>query len=514
VTIPVSAEHSELREQAIQVLCSDELEPIVEMVIFSPGADTYEARAVDGSVRARRRRAPADGDDPFEVVAVEGRNPLGEQDPTRFSPLAEELAHRQPDRSANSYPLAFERLSHVFDHPCAPDLCVLHTASHRPTDHRGEHGSLGVVQSRAPMIAWGAGVGSRGMVPGHCRLVDVAPTVLTLLGCTPGNGIGPRGEEAHDRLLARQDGEPVTDIAKAGGRACKHVVVVLMDGANANAVYAAASSGEAPTLSRLIAEGTALAHGAFASLPTVTLANHTSLNTGAHPGHHGVLHNAWYDRQLGREVVTESPTTWQESMRWLFPGIETIHEAVHRHRPDAVSAAVNEPADRGADYSTFDYFRRDALSELFADLPRTHAHADPEWIKESKDYQWATAADSSALHQASSIWRGEHLGRQFEPPTFMWVSFSLTDFAFHEGGPYSEIAQASLRDTDARLGDLLSAIEDRGVLDETALLVVADHGMEETAEEHGGDWGDALRAAGIEHRDEASGFIYLGVGQG
>jgi len=36
--------------------------------------------------------------------------------------------------------------------------------------------------------------------------------------------------------------------------------------------------------------------------------------------------------------------------------------------------------------------------------------------------------------------------------------------------------------------------------------------MEENAVDNLGDWCDALRAAGIVHRDEASGFIYLGVG--
>jgi len=41
---------------------------------------------------------------------------------------------------------------------------------------------------------------------------------------------------------------------------------------------------------------------------------------------------------------------------------------------------------------------------------------------------------------------------------------------------------------------------------------VADHGMEENAPDNLGDWGAALSAAGIVHRDEASGFIYLGVG--
>lgn len=37
----------------------------------------------------------------------------------------------------------------------------------------------------------------------------------------------------------------------------------------------------------------------MSSLPTVTLANHTAILTGCHPGHHGILHNAWYDRVAG-----------------------------------------------------------------------------------------------------------------------------------------------------------------------------------------------------------------------
>ena len=46
--------------------------------------------------------------------------------------------------------------------------------------------------------------------------------------------------------------------------------------------------------------GTAYEHGAMAGLPTVTLANHTSILTGRLPGHHGILNNAWYDRAAGR----------------------------------------------------------------------------------------------------------------------------------------------------------------------------------------------------------------------
>lgn len=528
----VGAPGTDLRSRALDVLCSDDLSSMVEMVLSSPAPDHYEARAVDGCVRFTRVRTStvaasrpgadgagqagdvghADTSGPWHYrrTAVEGRDPLGRQDPAGLSPLAAELAQRQPDRRDNSYPLAFERIAQVFDHPCAPDLCVLHTAAHRPTAHRGEHGSLDVVQSRAPMVGWGAGVPSNGLVDGHCRTVDVAPTVLSLLGMAPGEGVGPSGRREHGLHLARQDGSVVPALREAG-RVAEHVVVVLMDGANANVLYAAAADGTMPNLRTLVERGTALAQGAIASLPTVTLANHTSLNTGAHPGHHGVLHNAWYDRAAGCQVVTESPATWQASMRWLLPGVETVHEAVHRRRPDAVTVAVNESADRGADYSTMDLFRTGQLRQLLAGAPEQPPHADPHWTAASADYRWGSSADAAAVRQAVAVWDGEHLGVRYDVPAFTWISFSLTDAAFHEGGPHSAIARAALVDTDARLGEVLDAVDRRGVLDRTAVLVVADHGMEETGAEQGGDWGDALRAAGVPHRDEASGFLYLGA---
>lgn len=505
----VDTDRAGLEERALGVLCSEALAPVVEMVLRSPAPDEYEAVAVDGRVRFRRQRGAAATR--WSVVAVDGRDPLGDQDPARFVPLAAEAGHRQPSRTANSYPHAYERVAQVFDHPCAPDLCVLHTATHRWESHRGEHGSLGAVQSRAPFIASGAGVRRQGVIADHCRMVDVAPTILALLGAPAGAGIGPAGEEADGLLLARQDGMPVAAVIDPDAPPADHVLTVLFDGANPNVIHDAAEAGEVPHLAGLIERGTSLAHGSVASLPTVTLANHTTLLTGAHPGHHGVLHNAWYDRGRGRQVVTESPATWQEAMQWLLPGVETVHEALHRWRPDAVTFSVNEPADRGADYSTFDLFRAGRAAELAEHLPRPLPGADPRWVASSRDYRWGSSVDCSALIQASALWAGEWLGRRYRLPTFCWVSFSLTDSAFHEGGPHSAIARAALADSDARLGRLLAAVAERGVAERTAVLVVADHGMEEVGETEAAGWGEALSAAGIPHRDEASGFVYLGV---
>ncbi len=490
------------------------LEPIVEMVLSSPSPDVYEARSVDGAVRFRRRTTESGW--AFEVDAVEGRDPLGDQDPARFASLDAELAAGHPDRRANSYPFAWEHVAQIFDHPCAPDLCVLHTASHQQQEHRGEHGSLGVVQARAPFILSGAGVRHLGMVDRHCRLIDVAPTVLALLGMEPGAGVrpGPVGSGGTARAgsyLAHQDGDALVDLIDTTVPPPDHVVTVLLDGCNPNRLYEMAAAGAAPHVARLIARGTAFRHGAMASLPTVTLANHTSLLTGCHPGHHGVLHNAWYDRSLGRQVVTESPATWQEAMRWLTPGVETIHQAVKRRRPGAVTVSVNEPADVGADYSTFDLFRQGRAEELLPDLSVLPPFTTAPFAESSEDYRWGTFADSVALRQATAIWGGRHLEVDYPAPVFTWVSFSLTDSAFHEGGPHSEVAGAAVRDTDARLGELLSAVEAAGVSDRTAICLVADHGMELNDPEVNGDWGDALRDAGIPFRDEASGFLYLDV---
>jgi phosphonoacetate hydrolase len=499
------------RARAIEVLCSDELADMVELVAWSSEPGVYHARALDGEVTFRRLAGSAGTRPAFETTEVVGRDLLADGDPTRFAPLAEELAHLCPTRKENSYPYAHEHIAQVFDHPCAPDLCVLHTAAHRWEEHAGEHASLGVVQARAPFIVSGKGVRHDGMVERHCRLVDVAPTILALLGAPAGRGIGPSGEEEDGLHLVRQDGEALVDLLDPAG-VPELVIGFLLDGANANVLYAAAAEGRAPNVARLIAEGTAFRYGAFASLPTVTLANHTTILTGCHPGHHGVLHNAWYDRALGQQVITESPTTWQEAMRWLAPGVETIHGAVKRWRPEAISISVNEPADVAADYSTFELFRSGEAARLMPDLSQgTPAYTSEQYFRESAAYQFASWADTVSVGQATSILAGQHLDVEYELPTFMWVTTSVTDAAFHEGGPHSEIAAAALADADARVGAVLDAVEQRGAADSVAYVLVADHGMEQNSPDVTGDWGDALSAAGIKFRDEASGFVYFNV---
>jgi predicted AlkP superfamily pyrophosphatase or phosphodiesterase len=182
---------------------------------------------------------------------------------------------------------------------------------------------------------------------------------------------------------------------------------------------------------------------------------------------------------------------------------------VHRTWPDAFTASVNEPCDTGADYSTFEFFRRGEVPPI-PRSPEGLPHTTERFVRPSKDYSWSSVVDHMAIDQATGIWDGSYRDQSYPRPRFMWVNFTLTDAAFHEGGPHSEIAAASVRDSDARLGAVLEAVERAGGFDDTAFVLVADHGMEENDPGVRGDWDVDLREAGLRFRDEGYSFLYLG----
>ncbi len=491
---------------ALEVLTDRALDPIVEMVL-TVRAGAYEAHSADGWVRFARRLDGAGWR--YEVLDVAGRNPLGDQDCGRFAGADVEAAARYPRRSANAYPHGYEQVVQFFEAPMAPDLCVVHSAAHNYEDrggHRGEHGSLDVVQSRAPFVLAGRGVRSDGLVDRSCRLVDVAPTLARLMGLPHKPGRGLNGLHRADAYLARQDGNPLPDLLVPGEQP-RHVVGFLLDGCNPNTLYRLAESGRAPNVARLMAMGTAFRHGAMAGMPTVTLANHTSLITGALPGHHRILHNAWWDRRSGEVVTTNSPAAWPTAMTRLAPGIETLFEAIHEAIPSAFTAAINEPADRGASFSTLDFFRRGDIPPF--PQPEDLPHVTLRFAGNLGDYRFNTMIDHMAMEQAVGLWDGHYRGVDYPAPRFCWVSFQLTDCGMHAGGPRSDIAEAAIADTDGRVGQILDAVERAGALDDTAFVLLADHGMEETDPGVKGDWDAALAAAGVAFRDEGHGFVYL-----
>jgi phosphonoacetate hydrolase len=472
-------------DPALEVLLADDLAHVVDLVLCRRG----------GGIEAHARAGSA-GFSAAGTTWVRGSDPLARQDAAAFAPLAAELAGIRPSNDRNHYPYAYDNAAQLFDDPRAPELVVLHTPAHNWEErggHRGEHGSLDVVQSRAPLILAGAGVRRRGTVSEHARMVDIAPTIATLAGVAPSNG----------GLLRRQDGRVLTE--SLDGTAPARVVAFLWDGTNANVLYAMAAAGELPNVARLMAMGTTYEHGLVASFPSATLANHTTALTGAHPGHHGVLHNAYYERVTGRQVITNAPETWHLARNELMPDVETLFEAVTRSG-GGFTAAVNEPSDRGASYATFDFLRTGEVSVIQTALPQPGEvpGATKQFVDLKREYAWATSADHMCVEQARNVLTG---AAGNPAPRFAWINLILPDAANHSGGPHSDMGHAGLRDTDRRFGEIMDAI-DWGA-GETAFVLLADHGMEETDPECKGDFDQALERAGIPFRDEAYGFVYL-----
>ncbi len=462
----------------------------VEMVISRRGPDRYRVASTLGWRELVRTPGA------IELDAGEGADPIGDQATDRFIGLATERASRFPAHPTNAYPYAADQIAQLFDHPAAPDVIALRTAAFNVKGNLGEHGSLGAVQSRAGFVASGAGVVAEGIVDRHLRGVDVAPTIASLLGCTP---------DESGRLLSGQDG--TVDDRLLTGETVEHVIVFLLDGLNANLLVDAIDAGEVPTIAGLVAEGVCYREGSLASLPTVTLPNHATLLTGAHPGHHGVLANTWLDRAGDRMPDLLDYEQMIRTSDWIRPEVETLFEALRRNLPESFNAAMYEYADRGADWSTYAELR---AGRRPAHVPR---RTDPmpdtteRWIEPDTQYHFMSRIDTASTRQACELL--DPAG-PYPTPTFLWVTYNVTDAAGHHAGPHGEEARDALRDSDARLARVLDAAEHAGILADTAVFVLADHGMEQTDPNVTGHYRPRLDDAGVAYRDLDDGLIYLG----
>jgi phosphonoacetate hydrolase len=474
-----SDDQHERAEALERALTDPALAHLVDVVLSRDG-DTYRAASARGSVTFTH------GPDGTTILRTEGSDPLAEGDATRFAGIDAELAGDVPAPVDEARPHAHDEVAQLFDSPHAPDVAVVHAAAHRFHGNVGEHGSLGTVQRRAPLLLAGPGVRSGGWLDAHARTVDVAPTVAALAGVARRRGRDRFGHERDDNLLARQDG----DVLEVVEGTADHVLVVLWDGLNANELRAAIDAGEAPNAAGLVARGTGYDHGMLASYPSATLANHTTLGTGAMPGHSGVLHNEWRCSRTGELRNLLDLAQMFTASDHIGADVETLHEAVHRTRPGAWTGATHEFCDRGADWSSF---RAMASGER---LPAARRHdefpRDGEWFERSDRYRFMSSVDETALRCALAFWDDDH-----PVPDLAFCSFALTDEAGHEGGPHSPQARAAVRDCDERLGRLLGAVERRGVLERTAVVLLADHGMQRTGDHTGTEVRDATE--GIDH---------------
>ncbi len=492
-------EVAEIRERAVQALCDPQYADIVDLVVWVEDQIAYAANSVG---RVRWTEAGR------EVVS--GDDPIGSEDPMAFLPYTEELANPSPARSTdNAYPYPRVRLLSFFSDPeRSPDLAIVHTPQHDFRDqggHLGEHGSLDLIQSRAPWVLSGLGVRREGFVDDHARLVDVGPTLAHLAGVPLEHLVDLDGNplDGSPRLDYFDNTEP------------RRVIGILWDGGASGEVLCGAEEGWLPNVARLIERGLAFRGGAIAEFPSITLTNHTAILTGVGPGRHGVMGNVYYDRVKQEQVVPNDQSTWHRSAEWLHDSVKTIFEMVNDYAeaPGPVrTASIDEAIDRGADYSTMGLMREtgesttDALDDFLPPVDSPYRTSDEfEW---DGWFTWSQRVDDLGLQQILDLWADPA-----QAPRLTWWSNIVSDAGHHEGGPRSAQGREGLIQSDRRLGVFLDHLEQAGVLDEVTILLTADHGFEAADPSVTGSWQGALDSLGVPYREEGPnpGLVYFGI---
>ena len=505
----LDASQEESGNRAIAALLTDPVRgPQTDLVItYRDGPDgqgAYEVWATRGMIRFQRSYdeagAQTGGRPPgysYRIVEQIGDDPIANQEPRALATLAEELtagaksgysgtdpalAFVEPEQL--SYPLALERIAQLFDSPNAPDI-VISPKSYAFGRQPGQHGALDVVQSRAPLVFSGPGV-KPGVTDAICAQVDVAPTLALLLGLPLIDGKDASGRTSSDRgaepdvYLKRQDGEPIEEILDRDGQRPERVYIMLLDGLSVTELRERLErDGESiPNLRRLIEGGVMFRYGTMVNFPTITWPSHNTLGTGAWCGHHDVVNPVYYLRE-SRQTV--DPQAMQfDTARFLSDEVETLYEAVHRAfgkwdgSRGAVTASINEPCARGAAHSTLER-RLLTNGNRLREVSRAHYNdTSSRWREDGQEgvYRYSRT-DTHGLAQALLLFEDETQ----PPPTFTYHEFTLTDAVGHDYGPHHEAMLTALVETDKRIGEILSLMERRGLLESTLFVVTADHGM-------------------------------------
>jgi predicted AlkP superfamily pyrophosphatase or phosphodiesterase len=161
----------------------------------------------------------------------------------------------------------------------------------------------------------------------------------------------------------------------------EHVILVSIDGWAHH--YFDDPKCHMPTVKALAANGVR-AKRMECSFPTVTWTNHTTLVTGVHPGRHGVLANAYFDREQRKKIPLIPDPIFNKDEIVKTP---TIYDAAKA--AGLKTAAVIWPASRGAttlDWTVPDVFEQE-LFEKYS-TPSLLEEARAAGIPFEKQMEW------------------------------------------------------------------------------------------------------------------------------
>jgi predicted AlkP superfamily pyrophosphatase or phosphodiesterase len=325
----------------------------------------------------------------------------------------------------------------------------------------------------------------------------------------------------------------------------KLVVMLVVDQMRADYLTRYASLYE-KGLKRLTTDGAWFQNAAYPYMSTLTCVGHTTIATGTLPWRHGIIQNAWYDRESGKSVTcTEDADTTEVSYgsfngpgdsprRMMMPSLaETMKKdlkgrvitmsikarsaiGLAGHDADAViwldergawqtsSAFPGGKAAWAAAFVAANPIDRDAGKTWERTLPEDKYAGPDDGPGEGRSNGWTTTfphalgaagdrafyphwtvspfADEYLEQMAEAAIDENHLGKG-DATDFLGVSFSTLDLIGHTFGPRSHEVQDELVRLDRTLDKLLTHLDEKVGPGNYVLSLSADHGVADIPEQ-------------------------------
>ena len=299
-------------------------------------------------------------------------------------------------------------------------------------------------------------------------------------------------------------------------------------------------------LKRLTTRGAWFRNGAYPYQATVTCAGHATIGTGTFPYRHGMIGNAWYDRETQRSVTCNTDADSLEvsyatsqgaghtAKRMLVPTLAEVMRGQLKSRVATMSMKARSAirlAGHSGDFVTW-FGDRGAweTSNAFSAAPVPwfigYLKANP--VTRDGDKVWERALpveryqfeDDVPLERGSAGWTQKfphplghagdaaftqhwtqspfadaYLGEMAQAAIdemdlgtedrtdFLGVSFSMVDAVGHAFGPRSHEIQDTLVRLDATIGKLLDHLDKTVGADHYVLAFSADHGVADFPEQ-------------------------------
>lgn len=236
----------------------------------------------------------------------------------------------------------------------------------------------------------------------------------------------------------------------------QHVVILVLDALSSSYL---SQLGPNSNMAKLAKAGAARLD-AQCVYPSHTLTNHATIMTGVSAGAHGIVGNVRLEEgSLTTTIKSKEPEMLQVPTIFELAKAQGLKTAVVSGKNNLVTLFSKD-----CDVGTSNIQRLDYLG----DAPNLSDAQDNQQYYEMN------------LTLADWVFESLYTVLEKEQPALTLVNVQSADYVGHRFGPNSDELKTAVKRIDKALGKLYDKMKKSGMLENTTLIIVADHGMTES----------------------------------